>query len=163
MSPPIFILLGSNLGDRQENLDRARHEISRSVGEIITTSSIYKTAAWGNTNQPDFYNQVIEIRSTLDPDKLFLETQLIEQKMGRVRKEKWSPRIIDIDILFFGDLIIETENLTIPHREIPNRKFTLLPLAEVTPDFIHPVLKKSVLQMLAACTDELPVAKIIGS
>src|SRR5688572_5490648 len=100
MSVPILILLGSNLGDRQENLDRARQEISRFVGEIITTSSIYKTAAWGNTQQPDFYNQVIKTRSSHDPYKLILATQKIEQNIGRTRKEKWGPRIIDIDILF---------------------------------------------------------------
>jgi 2-amino-4-hydroxy-6-hydroxymethyldihydropteridine diphosphokinase len=161
MSAQIFILLGSSLGDRQENLDRARQEISRSVGEIITTSSIYKTAAWGNTQQPDFYNQVIEIRSAHDPEKLILDTQRIEQKMGRTREEKWGPRIIDIDILFYGDSVISAENLTIPHPEIANRRFTLLPLAEIASDFIHTILKKSVLQLLEDCKDDLPVEKIV--
>ena len=161
MNIPILILLGSNLGDRQENLDQARQEISRFVGEIITTSSIYKTAAWGNTQQPDFYNQVIEIRSPHDPHQLILATQKIEQTMGRIRKEKWGPRIIDIDMLFYGDSIISNENLTIPHPEISNRRFTLLPLAEVAPDFMHPVLKKNVHQLLKACKDNLPVEKIV--
>ena len=161
MSIPILILLGSNLGDRQENLDRARQEISRFVGQIITTSSVYKTAAWGNTQQPDFYNQVIEIRSSHDPHKLILATQKIELTMGRTRKEKWGPRLIDIDLLFYGDSIVSKENLTVPHPEIPNRRFTLLPLAEVAPDFIHPLLKKSVLQLLADCKDDLPVEKIV--
>jgi 2-amino-4-hydroxy-6-hydroxymethyldihydropteridine diphosphokinase len=161
MSTPIYILLGSNLGNRQENLDRARQEISRYIGRIVTTSSVYKTAAWGNTNQPDFYNQVIEIQSLSDPGKLLLDTQFIEQSMGRIREEKWGPRIIDIDILFYGDSILTSEALTIPHPEISNRKFTLLPLAEIAPDFIHPHFKKSVLQMLASCNDDLPVAKVI--
>ena len=161
MGTQIFILLGSNLGDRQENLDRARQEISRSVGEIITTSSIYKTAAWGNTLQPDFYNQVIEIRSAHNPANLISSTQLIEQKMGRIREEKWGPRIIDIDILFYGDTIISIENLTIPHPEISNRRFTLLPLAEIASHFAHPVFKKSVLQLLEDCKDNLPVEKIV--
>ena len=160
MDIPIFILLGSNLGDRQENLDRARQEISRSIGEIITTSSIYKTAAWGNMDQPDFYNQVIEIRSNYDPNKLIMGTQFIEIQMGRTKKEKWGPRIIDIDILFYGDSKISNENLTIPHPEISNRRFTLLPLAEVAPGLIHPLLQKSVLQMLADCKDDLPVEKL---
>lgn len=161
MDNPILILLGSNLGDRQKNLDQARQEISRSVGDIITTSATYKTAAWGNKQQPDFFNQVIEIRSSHDPDKLISDTQLIEEKMGRIRKEKWGPRIIDIDILFYGDTVISNEKITIPHPEIPNRRFTLLPLSEVAPDFIHPVLKRSVLQLLEDCKDELLVEKIV--
>jgi 2-amino-4-hydroxy-6-hydroxymethyldihydropteridine diphosphokinase len=161
MGTPIFILLGSNLRDRQENLNRAQHEISRTIGEIITTSSVYKTAAWGNTHQPDFYNQVIEIHSLHDPKDLILDTQKIEQKMGRTREEKWGPRIIDIDILFFGDSVILSESLTIPHPEISNRRFTLMPLAEIAPDFVHPVLKKSILQLLEDCKDDLPVEKVI--
>jgi len=160
MDNPIFILLGSNLGDRQKNLDQARQEISRSVGDIITTSATYKTAAWGNKQQPDFFNQVIEIRSSHDPNKLISDTQLIEEKMGRIRKEKWGPRIIDIDILFYGDIVISNEKITIPHPEIPNRRFTLLPLSEVAPDFIHPVLKRSVFQLLKACADDLLVEKL---
>jgi 2-amino-4-hydroxy-6-hydroxymethyldihydropteridine diphosphokinase len=161
MGIPIFILLGSNLGDRQENLSRARQEISRSIGEIITTSSVYKTAAWGNTHQPDFYNQVIEISSSHDPEKLILDTQMIEKKMGRIQKEKWGPRIIDIDILFHGDSVISDENLTIPHPEISNRRFTLMPLAEIAPDFTHPILKKTVFKMLEDCKDNLPVEKVV--
>ena len=160
MSAPIYILLGSNLGDRQENLDRARQEISRNIGPIITTSGLYKTAAWGNTDQPDFYNQVISIQYSDDPWKLLSGIQMIEQKMGRIRKEKWGPRIIDIDILFYGNSVISSNELTIPHPGIPDRKFTMLPLAEIAADFIHPTLKKSVLEMLAACKDGLPVEKL---
>lgn len=160
MSAPIYILLGSNLGNRQENLDRARQEISRNIDPVITTSSLYKTAAWGNTDQPDFYNQVVSIQSLHGPRKLLSKIQLIEQKMGRIRKEKWGPRIIDIDILFYGNLVSSSEELTIPHPGIPDRKFTLLPLAEIAPDFIHPTLKKSILEMLEACQDDLPVEKL---
>lgn len=157
MGISIFILLGSNLGDRQENLHQARLQISRHIGAIITASSVYKTAAWGNTQQPDFYNQVIEIRSSLDPVMVISETQLIEQKMGRTRIEKWGPRIIDIDILFYGNSVLSSKTLTIPHPEIANRRFTLLPLAEIAADFVHPILKRSVQEMLTDCKDNLPV------
>jgi len=160
MSIPIYILLGSNLDDRQGNLNYARQEISRLIGAIITASSIYKTAAWGNTQQPDFYNQVIEINSALSPEELLTGILEIEKKAGRVRKEKWGARIIDIDILFYGNSIITGEHLTIPHLEISNRKFTLMPLSEIAGDFIHPVTRKSINQMLAACTDELKVEKL---
>ncbi len=160
MGVEIFILLGSNLGDRLENLAHARQEIGRLAGQIITTSSIYKTAAWGNEQQPDFYNQVIKVRSALSPEELLVHVLEIEKKAGRVRNEKWGPRILDIDILFYGDLILSSDLLTIPHPEIPNRKFTLLPLAEIAPDFTHPVNRKTNNQLLTECTDVLSVEKL---
>src|SRR5690349_1456128 len=129
MNNSIFILLGSNLGDRKSNLSHARQEISRSIGEIVTASSIYKTAAWGNTEQPAFYNQVIEVSSMLTPEKMLSGILEIEKKAGRVRETKWGPRTIDIDILFYGDIVLSTETLTIPHPRIPDRRFTLLPLS----------------------------------
>ncbi len=148
------------MGDRYTNLTYGRQEISRTIGGIITVSSIYKTAAWGNLQQPDFYNQVIKIHSTLSPEEVLFHILAIEQKAGRIRKEKWEPRVLDIDVLFYGDLIRTSKNLTIPHPEIPNRKFTLLPLAEIAPDFIHPVTQKKIDQMLLECTDELAVEKL---
>lgn len=108
MNEPIFILLGSNVGDCQANLLNARHEISRSIGKIITTSSVYKTAPWGNTHQPDFFNQVIGIDSTLSPDELLEGIQKIEKRLGRKREVKWGPRIIDIDILLWGARTMKT-------------------------------------------------------
>jgi 2-amino-4-hydroxy-6-hydroxymethyldihydropteridine diphosphokinase len=161
MSVSIFILLGSNLGDRLENLTYAQQEISRQVGQIITTSSIYKTAAWGNVQQPDFYNQVIEIHSVLSPEELLTHLLEIEKMAGRVRHEKWGARILDIDILFYGDLTMSDDRLTIPHPGIPDRKFTLLPMAEIAPHLIHPVFKKTIQQLLLECTDELEVEKLI--
>jgi 2-amino-4-hydroxy-6-hydroxymethyldihydropteridine diphosphokinase len=160
MSKSIFILLGSNLGDRLENITYARQEISRHIGQIITASSIYKTAAWGNVLQPDFYNQVIEIHSGLSPAELLIQVLEIEKNAGRLRNEKWGPRVLDIDILFYGDLIMSDDRLTIPHPQIPNRKFTLLPLAEIAPDLLHPVNRKTIGQLLAACTDGLLVEKL---
>lgn len=160
MSVPIYLLLGSNLGDRLENITRARQEISRHVGPIITTSSLYKTAAWGKTEQPDFYNQVLELTTILSPYALLNKILEIEKHVGRVRNERWGPRIMDIDILFYGDMIVSTEYLTIPHPEIQNRKFTLLPLAEIARNLIHPKIKKTIQEILLESDDTLPVEKL---
>lgn len=160
MNEPIFILLGSNVGDRQANLLNARQEISRAIGEIITASAVYKTAPWGNTHQPDFYNQVIGIDSTLTPDELLEGIQEIEKLLGRTREVKWGPRIIDIDILLWGARTMKTPHLTIPHPELPNRRFTLLPLTEIAPHFIHPLEHKTMLALLEACPDLLYVERI---
>jgi 2-amino-4-hydroxy-6-hydroxymethyldihydropteridine diphosphokinase len=160
MNEPIFILLGSNVGDCQANLLNARQEISRSIGEIITTSAVYKTAPWGNTHQPDFYNQVIGINSILTPDNLLEGIQEIEKSLGRKREVKWGPRIIDIDILLWGTRTIKAPHLTIPHPELPNRRFTLLPLTEIAPHFIHPLEHKTMLALLEACPDRLTVERV---
>jgi 2-amino-4-hydroxy-6-hydroxymethyldihydropteridine diphosphokinase len=155
-----FLLLGSNQGDRAINLTEAKAKISRELGPIITTSSIYKTAAWGLENQPDFYNQVIIVTTEHSPLKTLSILQHIEMQLGRIRLEKWGPRIIDIDILFFNDAILDLPTLKIPHPEIQNRMFTLKPLVEVAENFIHPVLNKSLIQLMHACADRLPVDKI---
>lgn len=159
MNEPIFILLGSNVGDCQANLLNARQEISRGIGKIITTSSVYKTAPWGNTHQPDFFNQVIGINSTLSPDELLEGIQKIEKRLGRKREVKWGPRIIDIDILLWGARTMKTPHLTIPHPELPHRRFALLPLAEIAPEFLHPGEKKTIRDLLEASTDRLKVEK----
>lgn len=159
MNEPIFILLGSNVGDCQANLLNARQEISRGIGKIITTSSVYKTAPWGNTHQPDFYNQVIGINSTLSPDELLEGIQKIEKRLGRKREVKWGPRIIDIDILLWGARTMKTPRLTIPHPELPHRRFALLPLTEIAPEFLHPGEKKTSRELLEASTDPLKVEK----
>jgi 2-amino-4-hydroxy-6-hydroxymethyldihydropteridine diphosphokinase len=152
-----FLLLGSNLGDRQDYLDKARALAKKRVGKIVAISSVYQTAAWGNTEQQAFLNQVIGVETKLTPDQLLGVIQDIENSLGRTREGKWAARTLDIDILFYGDKIIKNEQLTIPHPEIANRKFTLEPLMEIEPEFIHPVLKKSIQKLLAICTDDLPV------
>src|ERR1044071_8642758 len=148
----MFLLLGSNLGDRLANLDEAK----RQLGNIVATSSVYETAAWGNTNQGSFLNQVVQINAKLYPEDLLKKIQDIEIGMGRRRVEKWGPRIIDIDILFYKDLVINTPDLVIPHPEIQNRRFTLIPLLELT-NMVHPVLKKTISELLDECNDLLPV------
>jgi 2-amino-4-hydroxy-6-hydroxymethyldihydropteridine diphosphokinase len=122
MKSGIFLLLGSNQGDSRGNLSRAREAIQTLIGPIVTTSSFYRTAAWGKTNQPDFYNQVIQIDTVLEPHTLLDRILNIEYRLGRIRKEKWGPRIIDIDILFYHDKINNTADLILPHPGIPIRR-----------------------------------------
>jgi 2-amino-4-hydroxy-6-hydroxymethyldihydropteridine diphosphokinase len=156
MNNGVYLLLGSNLGDRIDNLLLARNFI-KDFSSIITTSSIYQTQAWGNTHQPDFLNQIIEVSYNSSPHQLLVNVLTIENNMGRLRSEKWGPRIIDIDILFFGQIVVTDKNLKIPHPEIANRRFTLLPLEEIAPEFIHPVLGKTNKQMLTECADHSSV------
>lgn len=155
MDGGIFLLLGSNMGDRFHHLDEAR----KRMGGIVATSSIYVTAAWGNEKQPDFYNQVIEIDTSLTPAALLEKALSVEIELGRIRSEKWGPRVIDIDILLYKDEIIEQPNLVIPHPGIQNRRFTLVPLLELT-NKVHPVLKKTISELLDECKDPLPVTRL---
>jgi 2-amino-4-hydroxy-6-hydroxymethyldihydropteridine diphosphokinase len=156
----IFLLLGSNEGDREAKLGEAISLIEKSVGPITRQSSMYETAAWGKADQRDFYNQVIEIKSGLEPEKLLAELLSIENRMGRVRTEKWGPRAIDIDILFYNNVVIDRPDLRIPHPGIPHRRFTLVPLSELSPSLIHPALGKSVSEMLENCKDTLEVRAV---
>lgn len=148
------------MGDRNKNLVSALNAIDPRVGTIKKRSPVYETAAWGKTDQPPFYNQVIEIETSLSSHEVLEELLNIERKMGRERKEKWGERIIDMDILFFGNEIIETNDLIIPQSQLANRRFTLVPLNEIAPDLIHPKLQKKINELLAACPDRLEVVKI---
>jgi 2-amino-4-hydroxy-6-hydroxymethyldihydropteridine diphosphokinase len=151
----IYLSLGSNQGSRLDNLQTACIEISNYILKINASSPIYETAPWGKTDQPWFYNLVLEIDFPYEPDQLLEICLDIEKKLGRIRKIKWGQRIIDIDILYFGDLVIETEYLKIPHPEIQNRRFNLLPLVVLNPLLIHPKLKKNQKELLARCDDNL--------
>jgi len=155
----IYLLLGSNMGNSLEQLTNAIHHIEKKTGALIRKSGLYTTAAWGNTNQPDFLNQVIVIETKLSAVETLKSILTIEKTMGRVRTIKNAPRIIDIDILFFNREIITAKNLIIPHPEIQNRRFVLVPLNQIAPQLIHPVLKKSIHQLLLLCPDHLNVKK----
>lgn len=159
MNSGIFLLLGSNEGDPVRNLDVAREQIVAQVGVITKQSSLYRTAAWGIEEQPDFLNQVLEIATALTPEVLLEKILAIELAMGRVRTKKWGPRLIDIDLLFYGGEVRDTKSLILPHPGIPERRFTLLPLSEIAPEFIHPMLKKTVVDLLRECSDPLEVLK----
>jgi 2-amino-4-hydroxy-6-hydroxymethyldihydropteridine diphosphokinase len=153
----VYILTGGNLGDRLANLQKATQYLRKETGNIVASSSIYETEAWGNNHQPDFYNQVHIINTKLSAEQMMEKILKIEEQMGRVRAAKNASRIIDIDILFFNDDIINKENLIIPHPEISNRRFVLTPLNELSPELIHPALNKSINELLSTCKDTLSV------
>lgn len=153
----VYLLIGGNLGVRQENLAKARTFIEDELGKIIKASSIYETASWGITDQPPFLNQALLIKTKFSAEKTLSLIFSIEKKMGRVRTRKNASRIIDIDILFFNDEIIRVKNLNIPHTEIQNRKFVLIPMNEIASGYIHPVLKQSIQNLLSTSKDELEV------
>ncbi len=143
----VYLLLGSNLGNRKEIIDKAVELLRQKVGVIILQSKDYETAPWGVTDQPDFLNLVVSIETRLKPFEILEKTQSIENQLGRVRKEKWGARLIDIDILFYGNEIIDEPNLKIPHPLLQERDFALSPLAEIAPDFVHPVLGETISEL----------------
>jgi len=157
-----FLILGSNLGNRLNNLDQARLMISKSMGPISICSAFYETEPWGFADESFFLNQVVVVSTTINPFELLTEIIRIEAFLGRTRGNiRYVSRTIDIDILFYDDLIIETPELIIPHIEMKNRRFVLEPLAEIASDLIHPVLHTSVRNLLNDCTDQSLVHRIV--
>jgi 2-amino-4-hydroxy-6-hydroxymethyldihydropteridine diphosphokinase len=156
----VFLLLGSNLGDRELLLQQAIGYIEAGIGRVIKASAIYETQSWGKTDSPDYLNQVILLHTELPAQKVLGEILSIELLMGRVREEKWGSRTIDIDILFYNSDVINEPGLQIPHPELHNRRFTLEPLAEIAPLFIHPVLNKTILQLKSELKDNLLIKKL---
>lgn len=150
----VFLILGSNLGDRIAYLDSAKKSIIENAGDISRQSSFYETEPWGFEHENQFLNQVISLETILEPLTLLKKIKIIEKNLGRIKsKERYSARVIDIDILFYDHLIIASPKLTVPHPEIPNRRFVLEPLAELDADFVHPVSGMSVRAMLENCLD----------
>jgi len=152
-----YLLLGTNLGNRTENLSKATAAIRMFLGRIEQQSHVYETEPWGKPHQPTFYNQAIQITTPCSPLETLHLIKQVEFLLGRDNQEKWAPRIIDIDILFFDNLSIESPLLTIPHKHIADRKFTLEPLKEIAGDFLHPVLDKTITELYLECTDPLVV------
>ena len=145
----VYLLLGSNLGDRQQILAKAIELIDEKVGVIVSQSKNYETKAWGKTDQPDFLNIAVCITTKLMPIEVLEQTQAIEERLGRVRIEKWGARLIDIDIIFYEQQIVDVPHrLHIPHPLVQERVFALAPLAEIAPDFVHPVLQKTISTLL---------------
>lgn len=152
-----FLQTGTNLGDRLANLKTAEQQITIHIGQVVITSKIYETEAWGNNDLPAFYNQVLEVKTALSPEEILAKIALIEQQMGRIREQKWGNRIIDIDILLYENMVIQSKALTIPHPEMQNRNFVLIPLMEIAPDLEHPVLKKTIEELYFESIDTLEV------
>lgn len=161
----VYLILGGNIGNKLENLTKTRNFINETAGQVTAKSDIFITAAWGRTDQPDFYNQALKITTDLSPAALLQQLLQIEQLLGRTRSdEKWNARTMDIDILFYNSAIISETHLNIPHPYIQERKFVLAPLAQIAGDFIHPVSLKSVDSLLEACADnsEINILHIIN-
>jgi len=156
----IYLLLGSNLADKRVNIQRAFDLINLKIGNIILKSSVYETEPWGIKDQERYLNQILKVESHCSPKNLLEKCNEIENIIGRKRSEKWGERIIDIDILYYNDLVINDNEIIIPHPEIQNRRFTLELLVELAPDLIHPILQKDQKQLLLECTDPLGVKKI---
>jgi 2-amino-4-hydroxy-6-hydroxymethyldihydropteridine diphosphokinase len=154
MSTITYLSLGGNLGNTIEIFQNSREILTKKVGKITQLSSLYQTAAWGPIPQNDFINQVIELETKLSAPELMDILLEIELKQGRVRQERWGPRTLDLDIIFFGEQLISTESLEIPHPRMEDRKFVLVPLNEINPNFIHPTFHKTVQQLLMECPDE---------
>ena len=154
-----YLLIGGNLGDREKNLETARHLIGQHCGTITNVSSVYETEAWGKNDQPPFLNQVVELETKYNAKQLIRRILKTEKNMGRVRKEKYGPRTIDIDLLLFNDEQHNYSFLNVPHPELHNRRFALVPLAEIAPDAMHNVFKKTISELLEESKDNLSVRK----
>jgi 2-amino-4-hydroxy-6-hydroxymethyldihydropteridine diphosphokinase len=148
MAYKTYIALGTNIGDRLENFQTAIEELPAEIN-TLRASRVYETPPWGYTDQRSFYNMVLEAETTLNPKKLLASLKAIEARMGRGSSFRNAPRVIDLDILFIDNLVLQDGSLAVPHPRMQGRGFVLVPLADLAPDFIHPVFGISVAEMLA--------------
>ena len=148
-----YLSLGSNLKNKADNIFKATSFIENKIGPIIKSSKLYTTEPWGVKNQNKFINQVLSIETSLSPLDLLNECKNIEKKMGRISSRRWGERLIDIDILYYNDLILNFKKLSIPHPEIANRKFILIPLNDIDPDYVHPILDLTNQELLNETND----------
>ncbi len=156
----VYLGLGANLGDRREALKKVQVLIDNYIGKIAKRSSIYETQPWGLPEQPPFLNMVVMANTTQDPRGVLLSIAKIEKEMGREHVEKWGPRAIDVDILFYGKRIVRDKGLEIPHPELHKRAFVLVPLMEIDPELEHPVFKQPIDELYMNCTDNSEVVQL---
>ena len=160
--PHVILHLGSNIGLRNQYLQRARQLLEAQVGKLVASSAIYRTSAWGIENQRDFLNQAFCFKTQLPPAQVLEIALNTETKLGRKRQERWGERIIDIDIIFYEDLTLDTPKLVIPHPWLQERRFVLVPLNDIAPNWVHPILGKTVSDLLMICPDEGEVERVSG-
>ena len=157
----VFLGLGGNIGDRFDNIQKTIELLEEDCGKVSKRSSVYETDAWGSNSQNKYFNQVIELNTEDSAEVLLEKTLKIESKLGRNRTQNQnSDRTVDIDILFYNDLIIDADELHLPHPRLHLRKFVLVPLCELSPLLMHPVLKKNMQELLENCIDHLKVLKV---
>ena len=155
----VFIQLGSNLGNRQNAIFLSQQFVLQQIGYIVNESAIYETEPWMMDSEKWFLNQVIEVETNLEPHSLLLKLKDFEQTQGRKTETgKYQPRVIDMDILFYGNQIINSSDLVVPHPFLHERKFVLIPMNEINPDFIHPIFNKSINELLTECNDSYQVS-----
>ncbi len=156
----VYVGLGSNLGERESMIRLALEDLSRlPATRLVRASSLYDTEAVGEVDQPNFLNAVAQLDTELDPRRLLWNLMLIEKRLGRVRTRRWGPRTIDLDLLLYGDLVIEEPDLRVPHPELSRRSFVLVPLVELDPLLIHPVTGETLLHQLSRLTTRPPVKR----
>lgn len=154
----IYLLTGSNMGNKRESLAKAKRLIDERIGRVQRSSKLYRTQAWGDTEQEDYYNQALEIRTFLSPDQVLAAMMAIEQELGRERSaNRNAPRIIDIDLLFFGSRVIRTRDLIVPHPRFHERNFAMVPMMEINGDFVHPKLELAIDELYFESKDQLDV------